>query len=578
MARRPSIQIDSERLQSEQVSQPIILAPCRTLPVRFPLSPGRTGELIVLLAIVVAGLLLRALHLETMPPGLHGDEAIAGLEANRILAEGGIGPYSPPALGQPSGPLYLTAVSVWLLGDTVTAVRIVPALLSTLTIVALYVIVRRHLGIACALVAAAVLATMSWHIQLGRIGFPISAWPLVAVIAVGVQLEAVRARTVAWWLLSGMAVGLGVHAYHSHLVLSAILLAHAAVAMLRATPLWRMVARWLGAWLLGFVLVTWPMIAYALRPDSGYFNHARQVSIFRTDDWTSRRSWIDRIGLLADRYRDYWDGMVRHARIDGVDGSGVATLLPVALLVPIAIGFAVLIRSRGRMRGGSLLVLALVICLLLPGAAAITIDGEARRTFAMAPMVAVLVAFGTVCPLRALLDAWRARAPGRAWRLRIAAVALMSALIVPIAGWVTWHNLHAQFVLLPDSDSTRFIFAVEMTAASRYMATLPPETRVYFYSERWSFDYETRQFLAPETDGENRSSAFGDFSMTLGPGDHDVTFILLGHYRDELETLWIRYPTGVTFIPGDPDTELADAPFVAYRVIVPGAPPSPVTP
>ena len=32
-----------------------------------------------------------------------------GLEARRILDRGSIGPYSPTALGQPDGPMYLAA-------------------------------------------------------------------------------------------------------------------------------------------------------------------------------------------------------------------------------------------------------------------------------------------------------------------------------------------------------------------------------------------------------------------------------------------------------------------------------------
>src|SRR3712207_6029897 len=72
---------------------------------------GRGWEAATLAIVLGVALLLRVYQLSTLPSGLHGDEAVAGLEAQRILRDGYIGPYTPRALGFPAGPLYLTALS-----------------------------------------------------------------------------------------------------------------------------------------------------------------------------------------------------------------------------------------------------------------------------------------------------------------------------------------------------------------------------------------------------------------------------------------------------------------------------------
>ena len=111
-----------------------------------PSSALQKFEFLVVALLFAGAAWLRFWHLVDIPGGFHGDEAVAGLEAGRILREGSIGPYSPLALGQPSGPLYLVALPVRLFGHTIWAVRAVSELLGTLTVVLLYFGLRRTSG------------------------------------------------------------------------------------------------------------------------------------------------------------------------------------------------------------------------------------------------------------------------------------------------------------------------------------------------------------------------------------------------------------------------------------------------
>src|SRR5260221_7213075 len=75
-------------------------------------------------AITALAALIRCVDLGSVPYGLHGDEALTGLDARRILAEGWIGPYVyPSGLGQPAGPLYFTALVFAVFGESVSTLR-----------------------------------------------------------------------------------------------------------------------------------------------------------------------------------------------------------------------------------------------------------------------------------------------------------------------------------------------------------------------------------------------------------------------------------------------------------------------
>jgi predicted membrane-bound mannosyltransferase len=83
------------------------------------------SEFSLFIGVVFLAILLRFWDLSGMPSGVHGDEGIVGYEARRILQEGSIGPFSPASFGQPSGPIYLSALAELVFGETIFAIRFV---------------------------------------------------------------------------------------------------------------------------------------------------------------------------------------------------------------------------------------------------------------------------------------------------------------------------------------------------------------------------------------------------------------------------------------------------------------------
>lgn len=327
------------------------------------------GEGLAVAAIVLMALLLRTYNLATVPLGLHGDEAITGLESARILREGNIGPYSLDALGQPTGPFYLIAVAVRLLGPTILAVRIVPALLGTLTVLALFFVIRRTYGPTVALAGTALLATQGWHLHFSRIGFPLASWPLVTVLAAGALVEALRQNDWRWWGLTGLLLGLGVYCYNAHLFFIAIAALFVAPAV--SVRCWRAgglrgVARCVAPVLVLPIvlgLVALPLLQYAADPRNGYSNHARAVSVTNLATWRELDDLGLRVGFLIGRYGEYWYQACCRTKVDGVDGSGTVPLLPPPLLALAVAGAVIGCCQR---RGRPLALFGVCVALLLP--------------------------------------------------------------------------------------------------------------------------------------------------------------------------------------------------------------------
>src|SRR3954465_6952531 len=174
----------------------------------------RHSYLLAVIAITLLAAAVRIYRIESFPPGLHGDEAWTGLDARRVLDEGWIGPYVPSALGQPSGPLYWTAAVFKLIGDGLLQLRLSMALLGIATVPLTYWAARQMFDRRTALIAAVLMAFMSWHIMFSRTAFMVTAQPLIEVIFLGLLFSAYKRDSYALYAAAGAALGLGVYTYN----------------------------------------------------------------------------------------------------------------------------------------------------------------------------------------------------------------------------------------------------------------------------------------------------------------------------------------------------------------------------
>ena len=544
-------------------SQPDAL-PGRIRPSRWTavgaLLAGRRAlwlEVAAVTLVVLAALLFRTVSLSSLPAGFHGDEAVVGLEAKRILDEGEIGVYSRRAAGQPTGPIYLVAPSIWLFGQTVFAVRIVPALLGTLTVLALYVVLRRNFGVPVALIGAGVLAAMNWHIHFARLGFPLEAWPLVAVLLAGAAVEAVRSNDWRWWAVTGALTGSGIYVYNAHPLLAATLMLFLGgylLASFRSAP--RQTLLRAGAFGIALLVVLLPMIRYATSEDTFYWEHFKKARITDTEEWQALDGRDEQARFVVTAYRDVWDRLCCETELDPVDGTGLTPITPKTVLALAGVGMLLALR-RPR---SPLVYLGLLVVLIMPLGAALSEGGLARRTLVIAPFLAMFC--GLACAR--LIELARSR--GREMAYGAAAVLTL------VIGAMIYQNLDLYFDDFADPEVQEAILGKPIADAARFLDEHANGRYVYFYSNTWSIDYVTMEYLAPEVEGEDRSEKFGVHHFGIHPGDEQPLFVFVRPNLDDIEEVKRRYP-GIELTPAD-EGEPSFRVYLPFRYTVGGeAPP-----
>lgn len=292
-------------------------------------------------------------------------------------------------------------------------------------------------------------------------------------------------------------------------------------------------------------ITAYPMAAFVLGDREHYSAHLSHWSVFSNEEWQSLTTTNARLIFLVARYFQYWNHMSFHPQFDGLDATSVIPTIPPALLV-LTISGVVLAIFRYRT---PLVFFGLCVVLLMSIATVFTIDGISRRTFASAMFVAMFAAFPFVEGIRFVRD----------WGTKRGQVigATLTVCVLLLTGY---QSVYAYFGTFARSPQQALVFTQEMTDASRFMATLPADSYVYFYSERWSANYETRQFLAPNIRAEDRSEEYGKLSFEVTPGKGHAVFLFLGKYQTMYEEVRDRYPNG-TLLFGDTATSPT---FIAY--------------
>ena len=510
----------------------------RAIPLPAWATSTLTLEVAFVAAVTVVAGWLRLWHLDTVPLGLHGDEAWTGLDARRVLDEGWIGPYVGSALGQPSGPLYFTALFFTFMAEDTQTVRLSQALLGVATIPMAYLAFRLMYDRTVASIAAVILAGLMWHLHLSRTGFMVTSWPLMEMAVLCALWPALRTRNTWLFLVAGGLLGLGVYTYNAYLLFVPVPFFALAWTLVREPDTRARVAfaRPVLLFAAAALLAAMPLVNYATGHTDQYRSHQQSVGLLDSEAWKDA-GWGDRVEILWDRGEEWVRGLTEATSPDFGDGlaaEGTSVVHP--LVFALALGGLGMALWRFRDPASGIVFGAVA---LLPLGALLTVGaGLYRRSEGLAPFVALLAAL----PLAWL---WQ-RASRRRDVIRYAAYAVV-IVACSYPGVVTARDY---FGRVQDSGVIRYTFPFELDAASRYMDGLPADTKVYFYSSRWSFNYETRRFLAPDLRGEDRSREFRARAPADGALDfstdelHGVLFVFVDSYLGEMDGVVALYPGG----------------------------------
>jgi hypothetical protein len=487
----------------------------RVAAARFALD----GEAALVLALVGLGLAARLVRLGEVPGGLYGDEAEFALRALALLEGQSLPPFSVAFDLHPTFFHFVQAGGMLLAGRDVGGLRFASAVAGGLSVLPLYLLLRRELGVGGAAAGALLLAVSPLHVHLTRLGSN-NAWVgLCCVSVLAALLAALRSGRAAPAAAAGAFFGLCFYFGNKAIALPAILAAVLLVGgVAGAFPLRR---QWrLGALALAVAaLVFLPELIHYLRTDwyGPLLSHplrklARFGAAVGAGPPVSVADQLSRALLTFLYLPDRSPFMPRPGF--PILAAGEATLF----LVGIAL-------CLGRPRRP---LAALLLGWLAVGLATCALGHNPPQANHLIAIAALPAAGAAVALQRLAASLARAAArPGLA-----AAAALLLAL--PVAA----QSVHAYFV----AGASRWLIA-EITAVGRALSELAPTHQLVLVTPPMSWDANsTFRFLARGVRVRDKHVDLDPAAPWFEPTGQDVAFVVDGRRASLVAAIRARYP------------------------------------
>ncbi len=405
----------------------------RSEPPQRPASAWTKLEIAVLLAIVLLALFLRVWRIWDFP-GVYEDEGVHIRDAYRVQ-DGEITTPFVSATWSVGAIFHYGLAGLLTLGiDPIMSLKLMGIIPGTLTCAFLYLFLRECFDSVIAAIAAALLATSSYHILTSRWGYSMALDGLLVVIALYFIARSLRTRHRLDFAVAGAAIGCGL------LLTKSAATAPLLVAAIAGFLLWRYRRRALGMFnqqfvlmILLAVLVFAPRALYIVEQPSVALARPREVFLFSQTAWADLKE--DPLKQTVENARDLlltfnyrsgyegrWNARPLKPTLDVISG---------ALLV---LGFAYAVfRLRERRY---FLLLATAIAILVPASTALALD-DRPVTYRLMGAVPVVYGFAAI-PLWLL---WRAQRAA----LGKGIVALAALLLVGVSAYLNYDVYFGQY-------------------------------------------------------------------------------------------------------------------------------------
>jgi hypothetical protein len=226
------------------------------------------GELLALAAIVLTAFYIRFWEVELHPYSFINDEGQKGLTANCILSGKchnmfGLGWSAQPMLG------FLPAsISIWLLGRTALAIRLVSVIAGTLAVAGVYLFSREVFNKRTAQVAALLLATLPVNVHFSRIGVDNIADSLSSTLVMWLVFRGVKRGSTLCFMAAGMIAGLFFYTYLGSRLASVLGLGLLGYFALSTREFLKAHLKNVLVYILAFLIVAAPILGYfSAHPD-----------------------------------------------------------------------------------------------------------------------------------------------------------------------------------------------------------------------------------------------------------------------------------------------------------------------
>jgi len=485
---------------------------------------------LILAAIILIAAVLRVYKLDTIPPGLWPDEALNGTQA---LGEP-LKLYYPENNGREGLIMALDAFSFKILGVSMFAFRLVPAIIGIFTVLGVYLLAveifrKKNIG----LMAAFFTATSFWHINFSRINFRAIMLPLILCYSFYFLFLGWRNKKIWPFIASGVVFGIGFYTYTSFRLAPLILFAWLFIAWLasRKAKAQKGFAISGAAMLLATFFTALPIGLYFLLGHmSEFMTRMGGISVFAQPDPTF--SFIESLLRHLAMFNFYGDPNMRH------NYSGDPQLFfPVGIL--FLIGFwqtlknitnNILQRGWEKLLPGATLLIWFFV-MILPGA--LTYEGlpHALRVIGVIPVCYIFAAYGGDLAYTYLKLRWNK-----------GLLTFLAVIFLAVSGIFPVYRYFFQWAPNPE---TRNAFSGNLVAMGEFLKNTPENYQKYVVVYGGDLPVQTVKLIARQNPANQAIKYIYPADIPSIKNNGPTLVLFMANPQNDLDTLKINNPDGI---------------------------------
>jgi hypothetical protein len=501
-------------------------------------------EILFLLLIVLGSFFLRTYKLNVFPNGCQSDECNNGLDAIKWLQGQPYTPYIGTNEGQATLFSYLLALSFKLLGVGVFQMRIVSAVIGSLTLVAFYFLARDFLKWQFALTTTTLFGVARWHLTFSRIIYELILTPLAEILVFIFFIRAIKNGDKKNWAFTGLCLAFGMNTYTGFRIIPVLIAVYLIYWILThrdriGRDVRGILYLGLGVWT-GLV----PLSVYIFQNWQTFMSRTAHISIIK--DISNAGGSLQ--PLWDNVYRTIWSFQWKGdwAAINNLPGEPLLDLLMGILFL---FGFAYTIRYI-RQPQGFLYFIWIIAGLSLAIFSTVNEAPTARRTIGLLPVI--FLVSGTVLQLtwetlrgfiQPLLSA-RYKNPDRPIQI---IEGLFLGLVVMV---VAATNINKYFNFQAKDPSVWRAYSSTEAAIGEYLLNLPANNQVYLDP---GYAYHSAIIFISKSRPYTTLNLAKDLPILDIPNPPKDIIYILASYYSQLELILKRiYPQGTWEVHKDP--------------------------
>ncbi|MCH8827472.1 MAG: glycosyltransferase family 39 protein [Chloroflexi bacterium] len=195
-------------------------------------STAPTRAVGVLILVLTLALALRLVSLTDIPPNVTADEADNLQTVYHILANQGPGFFGLDWKPGPAFSTYVISYFMRVFGTSIVGMRMASVVLSTLSLIALYLVARQALSKPASLASTFLLGTSLWYLHFSRSGWENVHIGLYALLATLTLVLAIKRGSWYLYAATGFFAALGLYGYMSGRAIIAVVVIYLSVALI----------------------------------------------------------------------------------------------------------------------------------------------------------------------------------------------------------------------------------------------------------------------------------------------------------------------------------------------------------